>query len=155
MALPDLYDTVLQGKVGPLGIEVYPKYTIFMGPWDVMSRHIITPRDPVPPGDMARIDLIGIGKTLDERDGDAPGALGQRPARRGRGSTFSIRDQSLRTADGRALVVLGPSGCDKTTFLRIIAGLIPPDSGEVRYGDVDLKDVPPGGRLRLRSHPGT
>jgi M6 family metalloprotease-like protein len=46
--IPDLYDTVLQGKVGPLGIDVYPKYTIFMGPWDVMSRHIITPRDPVP-----------------------------------------------------------------------------------------------------------
>src|SRR6266404_2801070 len=44
------------------------------------------------------------------------------------------------------MVVLGPSGCGKTTLLKIIAGLIPPDSGEVRYDDVDVKDVPPGGR---------
>ena len=44
------------------------------------------------------------------------------------------------------MVVLGPSGCGKTTLLRIIGGLIPPDSGEVRYDDVDVRDVPPGGR---------
>jgi len=37
--IPDLYDTVMQGKVGPLSPETYPKFTQFMGPWDVMSRH--------------------------------------------------------------------------------------------------------------------
>ena len=47
--IPDLYDTVLQGKVGPLSVEAFPKFTIFMGPWDVMSRHFIKRGEP-PPG---------------------------------------------------------------------------------------------------------
>ncbi|MBE9241316.1 ABC transporter ATP-binding protein [Synechocystis salina] len=32
---------------------------------------------------------------------------------------------------GEALVVIGPSGTGKSTILRIIAGLLPPDSGQV------------------------
>jgi multiple sugar transport system ATP-binding protein len=87
---------------------------------------------------VARIDLIDVGKTL--RD---PG-----PARGGggRGSTFSIEHLTLRIPDGQTMVVLGPSGCGKTTLLKIIAGLIPPDSGDVRYDDVDVRDVPAGER---------
>ena len=83
---------------------------------------------------MARIDLVDVSKTLKDRgDGD-------------RKSSFAIHKLSLRIPHGQTMVVLGPSGCGKTTLLKIIAGLIPPDSGEVRYDDVDVKDVPPGGR---------
>ena len=100
---------------------------------------------------MARIDLIDVCKTLGERDRAASGSIGtgtisDRVPAPGRGSAFSIRNLNLRIPDGKTLVILGPSGCGKTTLLRIIAGLIPPDSGEVRYDDVDVKDVPPGER---------
>jgi ABC-type sugar transport system ATPase subunit len=85
---------------------------------------------------MARIDLIKVSKTLTDRARPGSGA----------GATFSIRELTLRVPDGKTMVVLGPSGCGKTTLLKLIAGLIPPDSGEVRYDDVDVKEVPPGGR---------
>ena len=82
---------------------------------------------------MARIDLVGVGKTL--RDGAG-----------GRAAPFAIEDVTLRVPDGRTLVVLGPSGCGKTTLLKLIAGLLAPDRGVVRYDDVDVADVPPGER---------
>lgn len=46
--IPCLYDTKLQGKVGPLTNESIPKFSIFMGPWDVMSRHVFTGKLPPP-----------------------------------------------------------------------------------------------------------
>lgn len=39
---------------------------------------------------------------------------------------------TLRVAEGDFLAVLGPNGGGKTTLLRIILGLLPPDSGTVR-----------------------
>ncbi len=43
-----------------------------------------------------------------------------------------ILDQvDLSIYPGDALVIIGPSGTGKSTILRIIAGLLPPDSGEI------------------------
>lgn len=39
---------------------------------------------------------------------------------------------SLEAADGERVCILGPSGGGKTTLLNIIAGLLPPDSGEMQ-----------------------
>lgn len=63
--VPDLYDTVLQGKVGPLSREAYPKFTVFMGPWDVMSCHYIKYWEP-PPG-MSSFTRLRMGWIADEQ----------------------------------------------------------------------------------------
>jgi NitT/TauT family transport system ATP-binding protein len=56
-------------------------------------------------------------------------------------STLTIEDISLNVERGKFLSVIGPSGCGKTTLLNLVAGLLKPTDGEVRYGDKAVKDI--------------
>ncbi len=49
----------------------------------------------------------------------------------------------LEIKDGELFTLLGPSGSGKTTTLRIIAGFIKPDAGEIYFDDKLMNDVPP------------
>lgn len=49
------------------------------------------------------------------------------------GQTVVLEDVSLTVPDGSLVVILGPSGIGKTVLLRIMAGLLPPDKGQVLY----------------------
>ncbi len=53
---------------------------------------------------------------------------------------------TLDVMDGEFLVLLGASGCGKTTTMRIIAGLETATSGEVYIGGVRANDLMPGER---------
>lgn len=48
---------------------------------------------------------------------------------------------SLKVADGETIVLFGPSGAGKTVLLRLVAGVIDPDEGEVLIGGQDMTDV--------------
>lgn len=50
------------------------------------------------------------------------------------GSVVALNDFSLHVPDGEFLVLLGASGCGKTTALRCLAGLEKPSSGLIRIG---------------------
>jgi ABC-type sugar transport system ATPase subunit len=54
-----------------------------------------------------------------------------------------LRGVSLSLQASRTLSILGRSGCGKTTLLKIIAGLVPLDSGRLFLGDADITSVPP------------
>src|SRR5215472_4774087 len=58
------------------------------------------------------------------------------------GDSQALADIDLTVREGEFFSLLGPSGCGKTTLLRILAGLDLPDSGTVRIGGADMKDVP-------------
>lgn len=49
----------------------------------------------------------------------------------------------LSVRDGEFVTFLGRSGCGKTTTLRIIAGFLTPDEGDVFFDGVRINDVPP------------
>jgi multiple sugar transport system ATP-binding protein len=88
---------------------------------------------------VSQIDLRDVSKTLSE-------SVGSGPWRRTRRSTTAIQDLTLRVPNARTMVVLGQSGCGKTTLLKLIAGLLRPDSGDVLYDNVDVKNLAPGER---------
>ena len=48
------------------------------------------------------------------------------------GQLVAVDDLSLQVAPGEVYGILGPNGAGKTTFLRMLFGLIRPDSGTVR-----------------------
>ena len=50
---------------------------------------------------------------------------------------------NLSIQDGAFVTFLGRSGCGKTTTLRIIAGFLQPDSGDVFFDGKRINDVPP------------
>jgi len=49
---------------------------------------------------------------------------------------------SLSVNRGEVVGLLGPNGAGKTTSFYMIVGLIPPDTGRVLIGDVDITGVP-------------
>ncbi len=54
----------------------------------------------------------------------------------------ALKDVSLDVRPGEFLTLLGPSGSGKTTMLSVIAGLVNPIDGQVRFDGEDVIDVP-------------
>jgi ABC-type sugar transport system ATPase subunit len=62
------------------------------------------------------------------------------------GSVRAVDQANLDVNAGEFLVIVGESGCGKTTTLRLIAGLEKPDGGTIFIGGVPVNDVPVGRR---------
>ncbi len=54
------------------------------------------------------------------------------------GALHVLRDVDLSIAQGEVVSIVGASGAGKTTLLQILGTLDRPDSGTLRYGDVDV-----------------
>ncbi|PTA45818.1 ABC transporter ATP-binding protein [Micromonospora sp. RP3T] len=66
------------------------------------------------------------------------------------GETPALRGASLAVAAGEIIAVMGPSGSGKSTLLHCLAGILVPDSGEVRCGDVRIDTLGEADRSALR-----
>jgi branched-chain amino acid transport system ATP-binding protein len=69
--------------------------------------------------------------------------------RAGYGKIGVLQDVNLSIAAGEAVALLGPNGAGKTTLLRAISGLLPFDSGSVRFAGHDLRGADPRATSRL------
>ena len=59
------------------------------------------------------------------------------------GSTTAVDDISFEVHEGENMVLLGTSGCGKTTTLRMINRLIESSSGSISVAGKNIKDIPP------------
>ena len=50
----------------------------------------------------------------------------------------ALFDVSFQVQDGEFLAIVGPSGGGKTSLLNVLAGLLPPNSGEVQLNGVTV-----------------
>ena len=77
---------------------------------------------------MPSIELVNVTKTFNE------------------GKVLAVDNVSIDIEDGEYVFLLGPTGCGKTTTLRMIAGLENPTKGNVLIDGIDVKGVKPEDR---------
>ena len=70
---------------------------------------------------------------------------------RGRGARAvqALDGVHFDAADGSITALLGPNGAGKTTALRVVAGLIVPDSGRVEVDGIDVGSAPRAALARM------
>ncbi|MEE4543527.1 ABC transporter ATP-binding protein [Streptomyces sp. V4-01] len=66
------------------------------------------------------------------------------------GHTPALDGADLTIRSGEVVAVMGPSGSGKSTLLHCLAGIVRPDSGEVRYRGEELSAMSDGERSALR-----
>jgi ABC-type multidrug transport system ATPase subunit len=70
------------------------------------------------------------------------------------GRRRALHKASLQCEAGQIVALLGPNGAGKSTLLSIVATLLEPSSGDVRYGDQSARSggAPLRGRIGLLGH---
>lgn len=57
--------------------------------------------------------------------------------------TIAVNHLSVDVKEQEFLVIFGPAGAGKSTTLRLIAGILQPTHGEIRFGGRPLRGIPP------------
>ena len=75
--------------------------------------------------------------------------LAARGLSRSFGSVQAVQDVSFEVHAGEVVGLLGPNGAGKTTILRMIAGVVAPDTGQVLLNGVDISSDPIAAKSRI------
>ena len=63
-----------------------------------------------------------------------------------------VDDLSLTIDEGSIMVLLGLNGCGKTTLIKLLAGLLPANSGTIEYDNEDIKNISIKERSKIFSY---
>jgi ABC-2 type transport system ATP-binding protein len=69
------------------------------------------------------------------------------------GPVEAVRDVSFAVVRGEIFGLVGPDGAGKTTIMRMLAGVLPPDSGTIRLAGIDVVAEPERAKPRLSYMP--
>jgi ABC-2 type transport system ATP-binding protein len=69
------------------------------------------------------------------------------------GPVAAVRDVSLSVMQGEIFGLVGPDGAGKTTIMRMLAGVLPPDAGAIRLAGVDVVAEPERAKSELSYMP--
>ncbi|MBN9078872.1 MAG: peptide ABC transporter ATP-binding protein [Rhizobiales bacterium 65-79] len=82
------------------------------------------------------IELCGVSRSF-----GGPGALERLGLGRGSPVIHAVRDVSFGLRQGEVLGIVGESGCGKSTLARMVAGILKPTAGEIRWHGKPLSSL--------------
>jgi ABC-2 type transport system ATP-binding protein len=82
-----------------------------------------------------------------------PAMVRVRKLQRSFGDVHAVQDVSFEVAAGEIFGLVGPDGAGKTTTLRMLAGVLRPDGGDLEVDGVDVRADAEGAKLRLSYMP--
>ncbi|MCC6372059.1 MAG: ATP-binding cassette domain-containing protein [Bacteroidia bacterium] len=66
------------------------------------------------------------------------------------GDRHIVKDVSFKFLQGKTNLIIGESGCGKTTILKLMVGLHPVDSGDIIYGTENFPKLTSDGQQEIR-----
>jgi len=93
------------------------------------------------PRNASRLEFDHVGFTYPRAEDISLASLETVARTESRDSGQVLHDVSFRAAPGQMVALVGPSGAGKTTITHLVARLYDVDSGSVRVGDHDVRDV--------------
>jgi len=65
------------------------------------------------------------------------------------GTIKAVDDLSITIQDGEIFGFLGPNGAGKTTTIKMITGILRPDSGNIKINDIDINENPIDAKMKF------
>jgi ABC-2 type transport system ATP-binding protein len=65
------------------------------------------------------------------------------------GTLTAVNDVNIAVEEGEVFGFLGPNGAGKTTTIRLLTGILPPDSGSVAIAGIDLSSHPLRAKMQM------
>jgi ATP-binding cassette, subfamily B, bacterial CvaB/MchF/RaxB len=104
---------------------------------------LTAPEQDLPSGNLPLHDLAHLAPSLELRNVSF---------RYGEGEPWTLKDANFHIDAGQSVAVTGASGVGKTTLLKILLGILPPDEGQVLYGGIPVRQL---GLANVRQRIGT